>query len=554
MSKSRYVIGIDFGTDSCRSLVVDAHSGDEVASSVFAFPRWQRGLYCDPSANQFRQHPLDHIEGLTRVVTAALAAAGDAVRANVVGLSIDTTGSTSAPVDVRGMPLALSAEFAENPNAMFLMWKDHTAVQEAADINRLAHGWGGTDFTRYVGGAYSAEWFWSNILWVFRHDAAVRAATVSWVEHCDWLPALLTGTTAPQQMHRSRCAAGHKAMWHEDFGGLPSEDFLVQLDPRLAGLRARLYRQTSTSDQPVGRLTPEWARALGLSTDVIVGVGAFDAHMGAIGAGIEAGTMVKVMGTSTCDILISPPEALGGRTVRGICGQVDGSVLPGLVGLEAGQSAIGDAYAWFRDLIAWPLGLLEDPARRAEIEAMILPALEQGALREPPGRSGVLAIDWFNGRRTPDADQSLAGALFGLSLGADAPRLYRAVVEATAYGARAIVDRFRDEGVAIESVIAIGGVARKSAFIMQNLADVLAMPIRVARSDQAVALGSAMCAAVASGVHATIEQAQRRMACGFDAEYRPEPKAVAVYAELYRRYLHHGALVEAANQRVPHVV
>lgn len=547
-----YVIGIDFGTDSCRSLIVDAMTGEPMASAVAFYPRWREGRYCDPMRNQFRQHPQDYIDALTQAVRDAVAQVPAAVRAAIRALSIDTTGSTSVAVDAQGTPLALLEPFQDNPNAMFVLWKDHTSVAEADEINRLARSWGGIDYTQYVGGIYSAEWFWANMLHVLREDPAVRAHTYSWVEHCDWMPALLTGTTEPHRIKRSRCAAGHKAMWHASYGGLPAEAFWTQLDPLLAGMRERLYSDTHTADTPAGLMTHEWATTLGLPPDVIVGVGAFDAHMGAVGAGIRPYSLVKVMGTSTCDILMAPSDEIDGRLVRGICGQVEGSVIGGMTGMEAGQSAFGDVYAWFRELLAWPLSMLGDSAdakdTRDDIMLRILPELEREAALEHPRETGLVAIDWLNGRRTPFADQTLRGALFGLSLGSSAPRIYRSLIEATAFGARAIVERFREEGIPIHEVIAVGGVAKKSPLNMQIVADVFGLEVRVAKADQAVALGAAMFAAVAAGLHPSVEAAQRHMGSGFETTYRPRAQAVADYDLIYRQYREYGALIERLTE------
>jgi len=337
-------------------------------------------------------------------------------------------------------------------------------------------------------------------------------------------------------------------MWHESFDGLPSEAFLVKLDPLLAGMRARLYRHTYTADLAAGTLTQEWAERLGLSTNVVVGLGAFDAHMGAVGAGIRPYSLVKVMGTSTCDILMVPSSEVDGRIVDGICGQVDGSVIDGMTGMEAGQSAFGDIYAWFRQVLAWPLGMLGDTAeaqaQREAIVQRILPELERQAALESPAETGMVAVDWLNGRRTPFADQTLRGALFGLTLASNAPKIYRTLIEATAFGARAIVDRFREEGIRIDEVIAVGGVAKKSPLNMQIVANVFGLDIRVAKSDQAVALGAAMFAAVAAGLHESVEVAQRHMWSGFETTYTPDPQAVALYDRLYRQYREYGALLE----------
>jgi L-ribulokinase len=553
MNEVKYTIGIDYGTDSVRSLIVNAETGEEVAGVVFHYPRWKQGLYCDPSANRFRQHPRDYLEGLEYTVREALKQAPAGVAEHVVGISVDTTGSTPVAVDEHGTPLSLTPGFEENPNAMFVLWKDHTAVREAEEINVLARRWE-IDFTQYEGGVYSSEWFWAKLLHILRQDAGVLRAAFSWVEHCDWIPALLTGNTHPKTLKRSRCAAGHKAMWHEAFGGLPSEAFLQALDPLLAGLRERLYRETYTCDVAAGRLSPAWAARLGLSTDVTIGVGAFDAHLGAVGAEIEPYYVSKVMGTSTCDMLVVPAEEAGDRLIKGICGQVDGSIIPGMLGLEAGQSAFGDIYAWFKQVLEWPLNnilqeteLLDEETRQKlleEVSGKIIARLSEEAEKIPPGESGIVALDWMNGRRTPDANQNLKGALAGLTLGSDAPRIFRALVEATAFGSKAINDRFIEEGVRIDGVIALGGVAKKSPFVMQVVADVLNMPIKVARSEQACALGSAMAAAVAAGVHPSFAEAREKMGSGIETEYRPIPGNVEKYKVLYEKYKKLGKFTE----------
>ncbi|ODS76838.1 MAG: ribulokinase [Cytophagaceae bacterium SCN 52-12] len=541
---SKYVIGLDYGTDSVRAVVADAGNGELLSSFVFEYPRWKQGLYCDPSASQFRQHPLDYTEGLEAAVKGALAPLPQSVTGQIAGLSIDTTGSTPVALDENGTPLALLPGFEENPNAMFILWKDHTSNREAQEINDLAHSWE-TDFTKFSGGIYSSEWFWSKILRTLRVDEQVRGKAFSWAEHCDWMPALLTGTTSPLTMKRGRCAAGHKAMWHEEFDGLPSEEFLTALDPLLTGLRARLYRDTYTSDIPVGTLTAEWAERLGLPAGIRVGVGAIDAHIGAIGSAIEPYSFVRVMGTSTCDMLVAPNEEVGHLLVKGICGQVDGSILPGMLGFEAGQSAFGDVYAWFKRLIIEPVSeLIEDEEVRQQLSDRLLPLLSEKALALPVTEHDPVALDWFNGRRTPDANYNVKGLVSGLNLGTDAARVFKALVEATAFGSKSIVDRFLEQGVPIKQVIAIGGVAKKSKLVMQTLANVLNVPIRVATSEQTCALGAAMCAAVVAGIYNSIEEAQQAMGSGFDAEYAPQADKVAVYEKLYQKYLKLGGFVE----------
>jgi len=550
----KYVIGVDYGTDSVRSVVVDTTNGNIAGTSVFEYPRWKKGLFCDPFINQFRQHPLDYIEGLEQSIKGALSELSHDVISNIAGITVDTTGSTPVAVDKQGVPLSLKPGFENNPDAMFVLWKDHTGVKEAAEINKLARTWGGVDFTKFEGGIYSSEWFWSKILHVLRNSKEVRKEAWSWVEHCDWIPALLTGETDPLKIKRSRCAAGHKAMWHEDFNGLPDEKFLIKLDPLLSGLRERLYTKTYTCDIEAGDLSQEWATRLGLSAGVKVGAGTFDAHSGAAGGEIKPYQLVKVMGTSTCDMIVAPMTEAGNKLVAGICGQVDGSIIPGMLGLEAGQSAFGDIYAWFGQLLLWPVNniVLElswlDEASRKKIKEesaeRIIAELSKQAEMIPVEETSVLALDWMNGRRTPDANQELKGAITGLSLGSDAPRIFRALVEATAFGSKMINDRFISEGIRIDGVIAIGGVAKKNPFVMQIVADVLNMPIKVAASEQTCALGAAMAASVVAGVYRDIPSAQKAMGGGFEKEYLPDPVKAKKYETLFRKYKELGLFIE----------
>jgi L-ribulokinase len=559
MKTDHYVIGVDYGTDSVRCVIVDASNGTELGSGVSSYSRWNDGRFCDPVSNQYRQHALDYIEGLEQSIKSALKNAPPNTSAKIVGLSVDTTGSTPGPVDSDGTPLSLLPEFSDNPNAMFILWKDHTAVKEAEEINRIARTWGGIDYTKYEGSIYSSEWFWAKILHILRIAPEIRDAAYSWVEHCDWIPALLTDSTNPITMKRSRCAAGHKAMWHKSFNGLPAEDFLVQLDPLLKGLRSRLYTETYTSNVASGKLTKEWADRLGLTTAVTVGVGAFDAHMGAVGAAIQSYKLTKIMGTSTCDMIIVPGSDIEERTVKGICGQVDGSIIPGMIGLEAGQSAFGDVYAWFKDVLLWPVekitiksSILTNNQRemlKREISDNLINELSAAAEKIPVETSGILALDWMNGRRTPDANQLLKGAITGLSLGSDAPRIFRALVEATAFGARKIVDRFRSEGIRIDGVIAIGGVAKKSPFIMQIVTDVLNVPISVPKSEQTCALGAAMFAATVSGIYRSIDEAKAAMDSGTEIIYKPRKEYTGKYNLLYERYCNLGEYIEGEIMR-----
>ncbi len=543
----KFVIGLDYGTDSARAVVVNARTGETVAASVKYYPRWMDGKYCQPAANMYRQHPLDYIEVLENSVKEALSQAPAGTAANVVGIAFDTTGSTPVFTDEKGTPLALLPEFADNPNAMFVLWKDHTAIAEADEINKLCSTWK-INYTAYEGGIYSSEWFWAKALHVLREDKAIREKAYSIVEHCEWMPALLTGVKKSSDIVRSRCAQGHKAMWHAGWGGLPEEDFLVALDPLLAGFRDRLYEDTFTADKPVGTLTPEWADRLGLTTNVIVAGGAFDCHMGAVGAGITPHTFVRVIGTSTCDIMVASYEDIGSNLIRGICGQVDGSVIPGMVGLEAGQSGFGDIYAWFRRVLEFPLKeLLTDKDLAEALSEKIIPALTARAEKIPVEESTLIATDWMNGRRTPDANQMLKGAIAGITLGTSAPHIFKALVEATAFGSRAIVERFRSQGVRIDNVIGIGGIALKSPFVMQTLSDVLNMPIEVCRTDQACALGAAMFAATAAGLYTKVEEAQQAMNSGFAMTYSPRKEMATAYDKAYKRYLELGRYCEASS-------
>lgn len=549
----KYVIGLDYGSDSARAVVVNAENGEELASSVKYYPRWMEGKYCVPTTNQYRQHPQDYIDVLEYTVKDALSKCPAGTAENVVGIAFDTTGSTPVFTDRNGVPLAMLPEFAENPNAMFVLWKDHTAIKEANEINELSSKWG-IDYTSYEGGIYSSEWFWAKALHVLRDDATVREAAYSIVEHCDWMPALITDTQKPESMYRSRCASGHKAMWLEEWGGLPSEEFLVALDPVLGGFRDRLYTETCASDTKVGNLTEEWAARLGLTTNVAVAVGAFDAHMGAVGAEVRPGALVRIIGTSTCDIMVSDKKEMEGKLIPGICGQVDGSVIPGMIGLEAGQSAFGDIYAWFKRVVAWPVEnilakstLIDEDTKQkliAETLDQIIPALSLEAMKVPVAESVVLATDWMNGRRTPDANQMVKGTITGLNLGSSAPLIFRALVEATAYGSKAIVDRFIENGVEIKEIIGIGGISLKSPFVMQTMADVLNMPIKVAKAEQACAFGTAMFASVAAGVHAKVEDAQAAMGMGFAQEYFPNAENHKLYLELYKNYQAIGKFTE----------
>ncbi|MFL5789108.1 MAG: ribulokinase [Flavisolibacter sp.] len=537
------VIGVDYGTDSVRSIIVNAVNGKEIASAIFNYPRWSKGLYCNPDENQFRQHPLDYLEGLESTIKNCLTQLDSNSIAQIKAISIDTTGSTPVPVNEKGIPLALLPEFEDNPNAMFVLWKDHTSIKEASEINDHIKNCK-VDYLKYVGGIYSSEWFWAKLLHIIRKDSKIKTACYSWVEHCDWIPFLLTGGTEVSNMKRSVCAAGHKALWSNEWNGLPPDSFFSGIDPILSGFRARLYDKVYTSAESAGTISSLWSKKLGLPADTKVGIGAFDAHMGAVGGQIEPYYLSKVMGTSTCDILVAPESDVKGKLVHGICGQVPGSVIPGMLGMEAGQSAFGDIYAWFKDLLCWPLQNLKNEDLKTSISDNLIKQLSDKASELPISEDDELSIDWLNGRRTPDANQIVKGAIINLNLASDPPSVFKSLVEGTCFGAKAIVERFRQQGIQIKGLIGLGGVAKKSPYVMQVIADVVNMRIRIHRSDQTCAMGAAMFAATVAGIYPKVENAMRSMGQGFDKEYIPDPKKSELYNKRYQRYLKLGSFIE----------
>ena len=544
-SDKKYVIGLDFGTDSCRALVVDARNGQEMATGVSFYPRWKAGLYCDAHNNRYRQHPLDYIESMIEAVHTALSLLTKEEVASICGLCFDTTGSTPALTDCSGMPLALCPEFSEDPDAMFILWKDHTAVHEAEQINALIKE-RNLDYLLYEGGTYSSEWVWSKVLHVINTNIDIKNAAYAWVEHCDWMTGLVTGNTVPEKILHSRCAAGHKAMWHS-LWGLPSGEVLSELNPSLGDMWEHLFSETYTSDTLAGALTAVWAGKLGLPEGIAVAVGALDAHMGAVGASVAPGVLTRIIGTSTCDIMVAPANEVGDRCIQGICGQVDGSVLPGFIGFEAGQSAFGDIYAWFKKLLAWALKNIPDGEAKQKVLDDMLIELTREAQAIEPTENSVVALDWMNGRRTPDADQNVKGVIAGLTLGSSTPEVFRALVEATAFGSRRIVEHMRGQGLQIDSVNAIGGISKKAPFVMQTLADVLNMPIRVIRSEQTCALGAAMFAAVAAGIYPDISEATKHMGSDIEAEYQSNERRALIYEILYKKYLELAKLAETIS-------
>lgn len=525
METSRYAIGVDFGTNSVRALIVDVETGEEVATAVHDYTRGERGVISDPdNPHVARQDPADYHEGLLGCIPAALAIARSRPGFSpeqVIGIGVDTTGSTPIPVDAAGTPLCMDPRFAGNLNAMAWLWKDHSGMAEAERITEIASA-NRPQYLQRCGGTYSSEWFFSKIWHCLNVDREVFDAAHSWVEFCDYIPALLVGETNPARLKRSVCAAGHKAMYAADWGGLPDAEFLAMLDPAIGALRSRLYDHADSSDVRAGGLCDEWARKLGLPAGIAVAVGAFDAHYGGVGAGVKLGTLVKIIGTSTCDITIAPRES-DAASIPGVCGVVDGSVVPGYWGIEAGQSAVGDIFNWFVTDVCEAGPELHDTLTRQASELS-------------PGQSGLLALDWNNGNRTILVDARLTGLLVGQTLHTTRAEIYRALIEATAFGAHTILNRMREYGVPIEQTIACGGIAEKNPLLMQIYADVEGQPISVTRSSQTCALGAAIFGAVAAGAYPDTEAAQAAMASPVSATYRPDAGRQAVYAELYALY------------------
>jgi len=529
VSEAQYSLGLDFGTNSVRALLANVADGHTVAVAVHDYARGEAGVITDSdNPHLARQHPMDYHEGLVgsvRAVIQAAQATGDFSPEAIIGIGIDTTGSTPLPVDKAGQPLAFAPQFADNLSAMAWLWKDHTAMAEAERITELAHQHR-AQYLKPCGGTYSSEWFFSKIWHCLNVAPAVFDAAYSWVEICDYIPAVLTGTMDPDRMKRSICAAGHKAMYSEEWGGLPDEDFLSLLDVRMGALRERLYEQAYASDVPAGGLSEEWAQKLGLAAGITVAVGGFDAHYGAVGAGVREGTLVKIIGTSTCDIAVQKADS-GLPDIPGVCGVVNGSVLPGYYGIEAGQSAVGDIFNWWISEIC-------------EGDAGLHQTLTERARELAPGESGLLALDWNNGNRTILVDARLSGLLVGQTLQTTRAEVYRALIEATAFGGLTILDRLEEYGVGVARIVNCGGIAEKNPMLMQIYADVTGRTMELSRSEQTCALGATIFGAVVAGEdhggYRTTEQAQEAMTGTKDTSYEPIAANHKVYQELYGLY------------------
>jgi L-ribulokinase len=520
-----YSIGIDYGTNSVRALIVDTADGREIAAAVVDYPSGNSGVILDPRDHLLaRQHPGDYLFGLERSVRGALAQAAanpDFSAGEVIGIGVDATGSSPLPVDEHNIPLALQPRWRDHPAAQCWLWKDHTSHREAAQITALAaeHR---PQFIAKCGNTYSSEWFWSKIWRCLADAPAVFEAAYSWVELTDFIPAALCGVTDPRRIVRGICCAGHKALYSEDWGGLPDKEFLALLDPALAPLRDRLYTKAYDANTAAGALSAAWATRLGLPAGIPVAIGEMDVHYGAIGAGVDEGTLVKVIGTSTCDCAVVAADRPV-ADIPGICGIVPGAILPGYYGVEAGQSAVGDIFKW------WVEGVCAgDAALHAELTA--------AASALHPGESGLLALDWQNGNRTILVDPRLTGLILGQTLHTTRAEIYRALIEATAFGARKIIERLREYGVPVEQVVCAGGIAEKNPLLMQIYADVTGCTMQVAGSSQACALGAAVSAAVLAGAHQDFASAQAAMTSRKAVRYEPRPAGQRVYERLYTLY------------------
>ena len=526
-SRPCHAIGIDYGTNSVRAVIIAVRDGREVATAVHGYDSGQDGVLLDAvDLNLARQHPGDYIAGFRSAVRQAVARAqqaGGFDSTTIIGIGIDTTGSTPLPVDRNGRALATLPEFAGNLAAQAWLWKDHTSHAEAEEITDKAQR-AGLPYLAKCGGTYSSEWYWSKLLRFVRTAPDVAKAAASWVELVDFVPAYLTGNTQPDRMARCICAAGHKAMYHASWGGLPSREFLDNLHPGLS--RFRYETQALPSNREAGRLLPEVAEAVGLPAGIPVAVGAFDAHMGAVGAGCRPGTLVKIVGTSTCDCIVSPLEREL-PDIPGVCGVVPESILPGMYGIEAGQSAVGDLFEWCARYLA--------PAEYSRDGDTHL-ALTATASKLAPGASGLVALDWNNGNRTILVDARLTGLLIGQTLHTTAPEIYRALIEATAFGALTIIRRIEEFGVEVREVVNCGGIAEKNPLVIQIYADVCNRPMRISRSPQTCALGAAIFGAVVGGAYESVEAAQERMTGTKPDAFTPDPRRAATYAELYKIY------------------
>ena len=527
---AKYCIGVDFGTLSARAVVIEVGTGRELASATLNYKHAVMDEYL-PTGERLKpdwalEHPQDYLDCLGYTIPEAMKNAGVDAE-DVIGVGIDFTACTMVAVDKDGTPLCLKPEWEHNPHSWIKLWKHHAAQDEANRINAIAEERGETFLARY-GGKTSSEWMFAKIWQVLNEAPEVYDATDRFMEAGDWVIMQLTGVEA-----RNACMAGYKALWSKS-EGYPSKDFFKALDPRLENV---IEDKLTTNIYPIGakagEITEAASKLTGLKVGTAVSVATVDAHVSIPATGsVEAGNMLMIMGTSTCDIMVSNEEHI----VPGMCGVVEDGVIPGLLGYEAGQSCVGDHFNWFVDTC-----VPEEYAREAAEKGMDLhQLLTEKAAQLKPGESGLLALDWWNGNRSVLVDVDLTGMMLGMTLTTKPEEMYRALIEATAYGTRIIMDTFEESDVKINNMLACGGIAKKNPFLMQIYADVLNREIKVVKSTQAPALGAAMFGAVAAGAerggYDDIADAAREMGGVEDKMYHPIPENVEIYKKLYDEY------------------
>lgn len=534
----KYVIGIDFGTDSVRAVVVGTETGSIIGEGIAEYPRWKKGLYQHPDKKIFRQHPLDYLEGMSYCVQSALSRLEIETRKNIVAIGTDTTGSTPVPVDQNGIPLSLLEEFAECEDAMFFLWKDHSAQKESEQINEIFTS-GKVNYCKYQG-TYSSEWYWAKILHAVNTNPIIRERAYTWIEHCDWIVGTLCGNETPLKIYHSACAAGHKALWHSSWNGLPDDDTLRKLDPYLVKVKQHYGKNPQPASVKAGIISEKWANIWGLEKNVIISGSSFDAHAGAVGVGICEKTLVCTIGTSAVDLVVSKAENFIGKKLQSYGGQAENSILPGFVGIEAGQAAFGDIFAWFKKVLMWPQKqfAVDSISKKElnEIENQMLAQLEV-SLNDLDDKEFSVALDWFNGRRYPNTDDSQRAAIMGLSLASDAPDIYRALLFGAVCGMKRIIMGFEEAGIEIDRVIAVGGISKKSPYVMQLMADLLDKSVITVSANQTCALGAAMYAAVAGGCYFSLEDAGKVMAAKEDKIFVPNKEKKLLYERKYQEYV-----------------
>ena len=550
----RLLAGIDFGSDSVRVILCDATDGKEISHGVAEYARWKNREFCNPNENQYRQHALDYLESLVVAFQNTLNDLSPDTGTRISAISIDTTGSTPCPVDRFGSPLCLSPRFMDNPDAMFHLWKDHTATTEANEINTILSS-GNVDYTKFQG-VYSSEWFWAKILHTVRKAPEIKQNAYTWIEHSDWILGILTGISMAEDFPRGSCAAGHKALWNSEFQGLPSRAILSSIDPYLGLIWDRYPLKTLPAGSPIGTISSYWSKQLGINPEAIVVMGSLDAHAGAVGAGIEKGTMIKVIGTSTVDLVIENIDILRDKDLRNICGQAENSIVPGYVGIEMGQPSFGDSYLWVKNLSLWPFFNVKGFSDFFTYEKLqqLSNFINQYYLRELETKAEEhiydqeVSLDWFNGRRYPYLNDKVKSMISQITLGTDIPALFCAVVKGTVFGSLRIYDSLKERGVLIDKVVAVGGIAEKSQFIMQMLADVMNIPIFVRIDSQVCARGAVIYASVGAGICSSIPEAQKRY-CNYDSiSYTPNAARRNLYSTQYKQYLKMGQLSESFSE------